>query len=116
HVARKLGCGAGAAAVAVALFSLSPLAIFYQRFVLLDSIMLFWTLLSLDLLLDGWGRLSRVVLSGICFGIAVLSKETAIFLLPVMVYIAVQQRHQHQGRFAVGAWVLPALVVMSWYP
>ena len=30
--------------------------------VLLDNIMLFWLLLSLDLLLDGWGRLSRLVL------------------------------------------------------
>ena len=46
------------------LFSLSPLAIFYQRLLLLDNIMLFWVLLSLDLLLDGWGRLCRIVLSG----------------------------------------------------
>ena len=73
-------------------------------------------LLSLDLLLDGWGRLSRVVLSGACFGIALLTKETAFFLLPALLVIVVQQRWEHQGRFAIGGWLLPMLVVASWYP
>ena len=116
HIARKLGCSVPAATLAGLVFALSPLALFYGRLLLLDSMMLFWTLLSLDLLLDGWGRLSRVVLSGLCFGVAVLTKETAIALLPVLLVIAIEQRHSHQGRFAVGAWLLPALVVMSWYP
>jgi endo-1,4-beta-D-glucanase Y/4-amino-4-deoxy-L-arabinose transferase-like glycosyltransferase len=116
HVARKLGCGILAAALVTLLFSLSPLAIFYQRLVLLDTIMMFWILLSLDLLLDGWGRLSRVILSGVCFGLALLTKETAIVLLPALLFIAVQQRWEHQGRFAIGGWVLPMLMVVSWYP
>jgi len=116
HLARKLGCGVPMAAFAVVLFSVSPLAIFYQRLFLLDNIMLFWVLLSLDLLLDGWGRLSRVALSGVCFGIALVSKETAVFLVPVLLFIAVQQRWRHQGKFGVAAWVVPMLVVLSWYP
>src|SRR6266545_7722603 len=116
HLARKLGCGMLAAALATLLFSLSPLAVFYQRMLLLDNLMLFWALISLDLLLDGWGRLSRVVLSGVCFGLALLSKETAIFLLPALVFLVVQQRWEHQGRFALGAWLLPMLIVVSWYP
>ncbi len=116
HIARKLGCNAPAAACATLLFSLSPLALFYQRFVLVDSVMLFLALLSLDLLLDGWGRLSRVVLSGICFGLAVLCKESALTLLPGMVFIAVQQRWKHQGRFAIIGWLVPALIVTSLYP
>jgi endo-1,4-beta-D-glucanase Y/4-amino-4-deoxy-L-arabinose transferase-like glycosyltransferase len=116
HIARKLGCGIWAAALATLLFSLSPLAVFFQRMVLLDNIMLFWVLLSLDLLLDGWGRLSRVVLSGACFGLALLTKETAFFLLPALLVIVVQQRWEHQGRFAIGGWLIPMLVVVSWYP
>ena len=115
RVARKFGCGIPAASIATLIFCLSPLAIFYQRMVLLDTIMLFWALLSLDLLLDGWGRLSRVVLSGACFGLALVSKETAIFLLPPMLFIAFQQRWRHQGRFAVAGWVVPMLIVASWY-
>ncbi len=116
HLARKLGAGIPAAAFGALLFSLSPLAVYYQRMVLLDTIMLFWVLLSLDLLLDGWGRLSRLVLSGLCFGLALLSKETAIFLLPAVLFVAVQQRWQHQARFAVSGWLVPMLGVASWYP
>jgi endo-1,4-beta-D-glucanase Y/4-amino-4-deoxy-L-arabinose transferase-like glycosyltransferase len=116
RVARKVGCSPAAAALATFLFSVSPLAIFYQRMLLLDTIMLFWALLSLDLLLDGWGRLSRVILSGVCFGLALLSKETAIFLLPALLYIAVQQRWRHQARFGVAGWLLTLAAVTSWYP
>jgi endo-1,4-beta-D-glucanase Y/4-amino-4-deoxy-L-arabinose transferase-like glycosyltransferase len=116
YLARKLGSSIPFAGLAVFLFSVSPLAITYQRLVLLDNIMMFFILVSLNLLLDGWGRLSRVVLSGIAFGIAILVKETAIFMFPVMVYIAAQQRWQHQGRFALVAWLLPMGMVFSWYP
>ena len=116
HLARKLGCAAPVAALAVVPFVLSPLAIFYGRMLLLDNIMVFWLLLSLDLLLNGWGRLSRVALSGVCFGLALLSKETAIVFLPALLFVAVQERRRHQGRFAVAAWVVLLLVVASWYP
>src|SRR6266542_1926679 len=115
RVARECGCGRSAAALATLLFALSPLTIFYGRPVMLDSIMLFWLLISLDLLLDGQGRLSRVALSGACFGIALLTKETAIFLLPAMLLLAVQERRQHHGRFAVLGWALPMVIVTSWY-
>jgi endo-1,4-beta-D-glucanase Y len=116
RLARKLGCGVAVAGLAGFLFTVSPLALPYQRRLLLDNIMLFWALLSLDLLLDGWGRLSRVTLSGACFGIAMLTKETAVFLLPAMLYIAWQQRWHHQGRFAIVGWLVPLCVVVSWYP
>ncbi|HEX2912745.1 MAG TPA: glycosyl hydrolase family 8 [Chloroflexia bacterium] len=116
QVARKLGSNIALAALATFLFSVSPLAVFYQRMVLLDNIMIFWALLSLNLLLDGWGRLSRLVLSGVCFGLAILTKETAIFLLPAMLFLAWQQRWKHQGRFAIAGWLLPVLMVGSFYP
>ncbi len=116
HLARKLGAGTIGAGLAAFLFSASPLAVFYQRLLLLDTIMLFWVLLSLDLLLNGWGSLSRIVLSGVCFGLALLSKETAIFLLPAILFITIQDRRRHQGRFAVFGWLVPMLVVVSWYP
>ncbi len=116
RVARKLGCGVALAGLGALLFTISPLELTYARRLLLDNIMLFWALLSLDLLLDGWGRLSRVTLSGVCFGIAMLTKETAIFLVLPMLFIAWQQRWQHQARFAVLGWLVPMLVVVSWYP
>jgi endo-1,4-beta-D-glucanase Y/4-amino-4-deoxy-L-arabinose transferase-like glycosyltransferase len=115
-LSRKLGAPAPAAALGGVLFSISPLAIFYQRLVLLDTMMLFWVLLSLVLLLDDSGRLSRMVLSGVFFAVAVLTKETAIFLLPAFLYLAFLERRRHQGGFAVGAWVMPMIAVGSWYP
>ncbi len=116
RLARKLGCGAVTAAIATLLFSLSPLALNYQRLFVLDNIMIFWVLLSLNLLLDGWGRLSRIALSGVCFAIAVLTKETAVFLLPAVAFIVWQQRWDHHGRFAVITWLVPAAAVASFYP
>lgn len=116
RIARKLGCGVVTATIATLLFSLSPLALVYQRMYVLDNIMIFWVLLSLNLLLDGWGRLSRIVLSGMCFGIAVLTKETAIFLIPAVAFIVLQQRWDHHGRFAVMMWLVPAVAVISLYP
>ncbi|MBW3589340.1 MAG: glycosyltransferase family 39 protein [Actinobacteria bacterium] len=116
RIGRKLGCEVWMAALATLIFSLSPLSLTYQRLFMLDNLMVFWLLLSINLLLDGWGRLSRHVLSGLTFGIAFLTKETAIFLLPAMLYIAFGQRWRHQGRFAVGAWVMTAFMTISWYP
>src|SRR5436853_1333701 len=47
--ARRLSGSLIAALVACFLFNLSPLAVFYQRQVLLDNLMVFWLLLSLYL-------------------------------------------------------------------
>ena len=116
RVCRKLGCAPSAAVFTTLLFSLSPLALFYQRMVSSETMTLFWILLSLDLLLDGWGRLSRVGLSGAAFGLALLTHEFAFVLIPVMVFLAIQQRWRHQGRFAVIGWLLPMVMMYSFYP
>ncbi len=116
HLTRKLGGSPAVAGLATFIFSVSPMAVFYQRMVLLDNFMLFWFFVSANLLLDGRGRLSRLFMSGLAFGIAFLSKETIIILLPVFLYLAWKQRWQHQGRFAVGVWIVPVLMVISWYP
>ena len=113
---RKLGCNIPIAVLGVVLFIISPLSLLNQRLVLLDNISIFWVLLSLDLLMDGWGRLSRLALSGAFFGMALLTKETAILLAPAVLFLVYQQRWQHQGRFAVSMWLVPMLMVASWYP
>ena len=116
RLARKLGASSAAASIAAFLFSVSPLAVFYQRVFLLDNVMIFWILVSLNLLLDDKARLSRFVLSGIAYGLALLSKETAIFVLPAVLLMVVLWRRPHHGRFAIVGWVLPMAIVTSWYP
>ncbi|MBV9175098.1 MAG: glycosyltransferase family 39 protein [Chloroflexi bacterium] len=116
RAARKLGCGSRSAAIGCLLFAASPLAVFYGRLVLLDNFMIFWLLLSLDLLLDPRARLSRFALSGIAFGMACLSKETAVVLVPAMVLLVIEQRQACHGHFGLASWLAPMLVVLSWYP
>ncbi len=116
HVVRRLGGAVPAAALAAFIFSVSPLAITYQRMVLLDNIMMFWTLLSIGLLLRSEGRLSAFVLSGLSFGVAVLSKETDLFLIPAVVLLVALYRRPHQGKFPLVLWVFLMGVVVSWYP
>ncbi|MBV9356053.1 MAG: glycosyltransferase family 39 protein [Chloroflexi bacterium] len=116
RVARKLGCGPGAAATGSLFLAVSPLAIFYQRLVLLDNIMIAWLLLSLDFLLDAGNRLSRLSLSGLCFGLACLSKETALVFTPALLLLVWQRRQRHYGHFTLAGWLAPMLVVVSWYP
>ncbi len=116
QVARKLGGNVPAAALTAIIFTLSPLAILYQRPVLLDNIMIFWILLSLVLLLRSAGRLSWLVFSGLSFGLATLSKETALFLLPALLFLVLVTRREAQGGFAFGGWLVPMLIVVSWYP
>src|SRR5690349_20848917 len=55
--------------------------------VLLDNIMVFWLLLALVLAIDARSR-GWLALSGIAFGIAMLSKEFAALLAPIMIALA----------------------------
>ncbi len=86
YIAKKLTGRLFPGILAIIIFSLSPLAIYFQRRVLLDNIMIFWILASFALLLTEKLKLSSILLSAAAFGIAVLTKETAIFFLPAFLY------------------------------
>jgi 4-amino-4-deoxy-L-arabinose transferase-like glycosyltransferase len=104
------------AIIAVCLFSLSPLALTYQRRVLLDNIQSFWTLLALFLILGKERKLIHYVASAVCFITAVLSKETAIFFTPAFLYTIFTGANRSHRVFAVGMWVIICLVVGLTYP
>src|SRR6266852_5449526 len=119
HIARRLSGSLIAALVATFLFNLSPLAIFYQRQVLLDNLMVFWILLSLYLATASATRrstrhvsadtpavrLSTAFGSGTAFGLAVLTKENAVFFLPALAYLLYARlRGAVSYRFGVGFW------------
>jgi 4-amino-4-deoxy-L-arabinose transferase-like glycosyltransferase len=106
QIARRLSGGLIAPAIATFLFNFSPLAIYYQREVLLDNIMVFWLLLSIYLLLSREGRLFTGLWSGLAFGIAVVTKENAIFFAPAIFYLLSHQtRNDPNRRFAVTFWL-----------
>src|SRR5438132_5090263 len=96
-VTARLSGSKPASLLAAFLFNLSPLAIFYQRQVLLDNLMVMWVLLALYLITGGvhWRsgdlRIVSAILSGLAFGVAVLTKENAIFFAPVVGYISIKR-------------------------
>src|SRR5260370_9285776 len=86
-IGRKLSGSAYLSAAAVLLFSLSPLAVYFQRRVLLDNIMTFWVLLALYLIVCRYrGNLGAILLSGCALGIGMLSKEGAFAFIPAFLY------------------------------
>jgi len=72
EIARRLSQSKMAAFVTAFLFNFSPLAVFYQREVLLDNMMVFWILLSLYLATECNGRIVTALLAGLAFGIALI--------------------------------------------
>lgn len=116
-VTRSLSGSPTAALMVCLIFSLSPLGLYYQRMVLLDNIMVFWLLLSIHLLIDNRGRLLVMLVSGVAFGAALVTKENAIFFAPVLSYILyVQVKGTYRTRFAVAGWAFTWCAVTSVYP
>lgn len=114
-VARKVTKQPWAGVVAALIFSLSPLAIYFQRRVLLDNIMIFWVLFSFWLLITEKLTLTRMYLSAVTFGIAVLTKENAIFFCPAFLYAVYTFSHQKHRSFAVVLWTVISLSCVSLY-
>ncbi len=104
-----------AAAITILIFSFSPLAIYFQRRVLLDNIMVFWILLSLSYLLKENNRLSQIMLSAMFFGIAVLTKENAVFFIPAFLYIIFSKVNKNVRYTVIIKWLLITGFTISFY-
>jgi 4-amino-4-deoxy-L-arabinose transferase-like glycosyltransferase len=102
---------------AAIVYTLSPLSLIHGRRVLLDNIMAFWMMASIALFLNHRNRVLPMLYSGICYGIAVLSKENAILLLPAFTYGLWSQvrSSQYNSRFSRLAWLFPAFAIISTY-
>jgi len=95
--------------IATFFFNFSPLAIYYQREVLLDNVMVFWMLLSIYLLLRHVEELFAGLWSGVAFGISVVSKENAIFFAPTIFYLVGRQvKNDSNRQFGQMFWLFGA--------
>jgi endo-1,4-beta-D-glucanase Y/4-amino-4-deoxy-L-arabinose transferase-like glycosyltransferase len=115
QIALRLTRSAYAAAAAGLLWTLSPLAVLYGRMVLLDNIMVFWALLATLLVLQHSGKIWPLLWSGLCFGIAVLTKENALLLLPAFVYGMWTLVDDNHARFARAGWLFLGISTISLY-
>jgi hypothetical protein len=114
-IARKVSGRSWVALLAVAAFGLSTYGIYYHRRILLDNIASFWILLSLFPLV-GRITLPRVWLSAVALAVAVLSKETAIAVLPAMAVLVARQTPRPSRPFALVGWLAVAGLLISLYP
>ena len=106
---RRLGMSRPAAAAAVAIFALSPLAVQFHRTVFLDNIATPWLLAAFVLALAPRRQLVAFSAAAVCFGVAVLTKETYLLFLPFLAWQAWRSAHRGTRRYTVS---LAAAVVV----
>lgn len=120
-LARRVGLPRWAAAAAVALLAVSPLAISLGRSVYLDNLAIAWVLAALVLICSPRHRLSAMFGAALCFGVAVLTKETMLLFVPVVAWLVWVKTAPATRRYAlavfgavcalvIGTYVLMALV------
>jgi hypothetical protein len=114
-LARRIEMPRWASAAAVAIFALSPLAISLSRTVYLDNLATAWVLGALVLLCSPRYRLSAMFGAATCFGIAVLTKETMLLLLPMFAWLVWTRTAPVTRRYALAVFVAVFGVVVSTY-
>ncbi|MDT4924129.1 MAG: hypothetical protein QOG01_1842 [Pseudonocardiales bacterium] len=114
-LARRIEMSRWAASAAVAVFALSPLAISLGRTVYLDNLAIAWVLGALVLLCSPRYRLSAMFGAATCFGIAVLTKETMLLLLPMFAWLVWTRTAPVTRRYALAVFVAVFGVVVSTY-
>lgn len=100
-IARRLGMSRGAAAATGLIFALSPLAVQFHRTVYLDNIAVPWLLLAFFLAMNRRGQLAAFAGSAVAFGIAVLSKETFLLALPILIWVVVRNARKETRRYTL---------------
>jgi hypothetical protein len=89
--------------------------LYFHRRVLLDNITAFWMLLSILPLVSGRFSLMRVWISALSLGISILSKEVAIFLVPVMACFVFLRSDKLHRWFATIGWLTLVISLLSMY-
>jgi 4-amino-4-deoxy-L-arabinose transferase-like glycosyltransferase len=115
-LARRLGYHRLAAAGAVLLFGLSPLAVPLQRMVFLDNPAVMWTLAALVLAASPRRSLVASAGSAVCFAIAVLSKETIAVLFPALFLLLWQHTSPKTRRYRIALFLTLLGAAVFVYP
>lgn len=84
---RRLNFNRAFAALAVVLFALSPLAIYFQKMAFLDNLAVTWVIAGMVLAVSPRRSLGSAFGAGLCMAVAILTKETAALWVPVVAYL-----------------------------
>jgi hypothetical protein len=115
-LARRLGLRRPFAAAAVLLFALSPLAVTSLRMVFLDNFATPWVLGAFVLAASPERRLWAYAASGVCFAVAILTKETSLIVLPGLIVALRQGVDQRTRAFCLTAFATVLVLAAAAYP
>lgn len=115
-LARRLGFGMVGRVLAVAMFSFSPLAVYFTRAALLDNIVTPWLLASFWFAASPRRSVRGAVFSAVAFCVAVLTKETALLYLPAVLLLLWQFSDRRNRRFTLGLFGATFFLICLMYP
>lgn len=115
-VARRLSMRIPFAALTTVLFILSPLSLVLGRQIYLDNIGVPWLLLAFYLALSSRDALWHHVGAGICFAIAVLSKETLSIFGPALLFALMYRPKWSNRLFSVVGFLTAGGLLLAFYP
>ncbi|MEU9604744.1 glycosyltransferase family 39 protein [Streptomyces sp. NPDC048057] len=115
-LARRLFLPRWAAALATALFGLSPLSVHFQREIFLDNIAVMWMLLAFCLAASPRRHLWHQFGAGVAGAVSVLSKETMLLVLPALLLTLWRHSHRDTRKFAVTGAVTSCALIGLMYP
>ncbi len=113
-VCRRLGVSSIGSFFIVGLFSLSPLAVHFQRMVFLDNIATPFLLSSFFFAASPRRRLSSVAAAGVCLALSVLIKETTLLFLPGVTWLI--WRGKARRPFVLAVFASCVCGVVALYP
>jgi hypothetical protein len=100
-LARRLGLARWAAALALAVFALSPLAVHFHRQVFLDNMATPWVLGAFVLACSPRRRLGAFAASGGCLAVATLTSYASLLALPALALQVWWSSHPSTRRYAL---------------
>jgi hypothetical protein len=113
---RRIGLRRPAATAAVLLFALSPLAVVFHRYVLLDNIATPWLIGAFVLAASPRRHLGAAAGAAVCMAIAALTKETTLVLLPALAWQLWVNGDRRTRHFTVALFVGVFVSVLAAYP
>ncbi len=115
-LARRIGFRRVAAAAATLAFAVCPLALMYTRWTYLDNLVTPWILAAFVLARSPRRSLLAGTGAAACFGVATLTKETALVLLPAFVWAVAGNLDRRNRSQVVLLGTCVAVLVMVMYP
>jgi hypothetical protein len=115
-LARRLQFSRLGAAAAVLLFGFCPLELMYSRWTFLDNLVTPWLLLAFMLAAAPRRSISAATGAALSFAMAALTKETALVVLPALVWAMAQNLDRRNRPQVIAVGGFSGLLLMAMYP